>query len=408
MVELLRFSLKRRLLNKTTMIWNFCILLLMGALFFGDVLIDALFPTYFQVYDLYVEDESFYHYLQAQAHPQFNLYGGQQEVADKIAVLDEEMVLHYKYKEDIVLTSILQTYLNDYEKQQMYDELQLDSFTKLRLQTPYQVSVEIKDSLQSEEGILSFMLITLIYFFLLSFATMVANEIVYEKATKTLELILTSIDAKEHLHAKILTGWIMMMAQGGILCLSFLWWYLIRFIYDRGTGLCLLIQKLGIFYFPVDNFPMLQEVLFEQRHLIPNFLLALVILFIGMLFVQLLLVFVSSFVSSLEEASSLQAPFYSLLLGIYYVTIFMNDPYSLTYGLGYYLSFVPLFNMLLMPARIMLGNVPLWNLLCSCFLSVVTFIYVYQKGVPIYRIGVLDYANQGMFHALRRKKTKSS
>lgn len=42
------------------------------------------------------------------------------------------------------------------------------------------------------------MVVTGIYFMMLSFATTVANEVVYEKATKTLELILTSVSARTH------------------------------------------------------------------------------------------------------------------------------------------------------------------------------------------------------------------
>ncbi|MEG0736354.1 MAG: ABC transporter permease, partial [Longicatena sp.] len=67
-----------------------------------------------------------------------------------------------------------------------------------------------------QQSNLIFMVITGIYFMMISFATTVANEVVYEKATKTLELILTSVSAKVHFISKMIVGWLVVFVQ----CLS--------------------------------------------------------------------------------------------------------------------------------------------------------------------------------------------
>ena len=97
--------------------------------------------------------------------------------------------------------------------------------------------------LSAEKQNLIFVFVTGIYFMMISFVSTVASEVVHEKATKTLELILTSVDAKIHFIAKVLVGWFVILIQS-ILTLSYLIFALcIRNIYDQGTGLVNFAKK---------------------------------------------------------------------------------------------------------------------------------------------------------------------
>jgi hypothetical protein len=58
-----------------------------------------------------------------------------------------------------------------------------------------------------------FIVVTSIYFMLLSFSTAVANEVVNEKTSNVIEVILTSVSHKEHYYSKLLIGWFTMVSQ---------------------------------------------------------------------------------------------------------------------------------------------------------------------------------------------------
>jgi len=80
--------------------------------------------------------------------------------------------------------------------------------------------------------------------------------------------------------------------------------------------------------------------------------LALVFMLVGIFIVQLLILVLASQVKNAEEAAAIQGPFYLVLLLIYYLSLSIQSPASLSHGLGYQLSFVPVLSMLMMPIRI--------------------------------------------------------
>lgn len=403
MNELLQFSLQRRLFNKTMITWNCILFLIVGGFFFIDKGINVFFPSMQEPYHIYIEEVEFYEFIKDQSNDQYVFHLYKDELEEKRVIVKREEII-YKYSEKIELTVYLSREYHEYQKMIMYQELQVDDYTIQRLETQELLKRVVEDEITSSNGALSFLVITSIYFFLLSFSTMIANEIVYEKATKTLELILTSVSARTHLHAKILTGWLYMGVQLGFACSSIALWFLIRNSYDQGVGFCKFVNSIQVIPYLFIDFPSILSMLNEHLSMLPLFLVGLGILFSGMLLIQLILVFLSSFVTSLEEASSLQAPFYFVLVSIYYITMFLNDPYSLTYGAGYYLSFVPVFSMLLMPCRLLVSSVSLLELSLSLFFSLASFLWIYQYGVKLYQIGVLDYANQGILHAIKKNR----
>lgn len=403
MNELLQFSLQRRLLNKTMIVWNCILFMIVGCFFFIDLGMELFFPSMQEPYHIYIEEIGFYEYIKEQSNDQYVFHLDQEDKEEKRVICKKEEVI-YQYTEQISLTLYLSKEYHEYKKILMYQELQLDEYTVQQLETQELLISVVENEIKGNNGALSFLVITSIYFFLLSFSTMIANEIVYEKATKTLELILTSVSAKTHLHAKILTGWLYMGVQLLYASTSILIWFTLRNLYDKGVGFCKFVNALQVVPFFFTDFPTILSLLKEHVSMIPLFLVGLGILFSGMLLIQLVLVFLSSFVTSLEEASSLQAPFYFVLVSIYYITMFLNDPYSLTYGIGYYLSFVPVFSMLLMPCRLLVASVSLLELVLSFVFSLLCFLWIYQYGVKLYQIGVLDYANQGILHAMKKNR----
>ena len=131
-------------------------------------------------------------------------------------------------------------------------------------------------------------------------------------------------------------------------------------------------------------------------------------LLIGMLFLQMILVVISSFISSIEAASSIQAPFYMILIAVYYLTLSLNNPEQMANGLGYYLSFLPFFSMLMMPCRLLLTTVTIPEFLLALGFALSALAAVLHYGGAIYQKGVLEYSNKGLLQIIRSMCSKTS
>ena len=245
------------------------------------------------------------------------------------------------------------------------------------------------------------MVVTGIYFMMLSFATTVANEVVYEKATKTLELILTSVSARTHFLSKLLSGWLTVLLQCAISGGCLLFWTLIRWQIDNGSGLLKAAKSLQLLSIKEATF---SQVL-AHIDLSFDFLLLLLgiafFLLAGMLLIQMLLVVISSFISSIEAAAAIQAPFYMILIAVYYLTLSLNDPQHMSQGIGYYLSFLPFLSMLMMPCRFLMTVVTVPEFLLAAFLAIASLTAVLHYGGAIYQRGVLDYSNKGFLQIMK-------
>lgn len=418
MKELIRFSLFRRFNNKSTKLFNLIIFIVIGCACFSDFIIDFVNPSFNEKEIIYVKgiDENLLQYLNDHGEDAYLfkvLKKKEKTVLNEGNMIleskDNQFVLHSKYELDAMTISSFSVNLTRYHKDKMMDDIEDKELLAAYNQ---EVIVENKtlkqNEISSDKSNLIFMFVTSVYFMMLSFVSGVASEVVNEKATKTLELILTSVSAKTHFYSKLFVGWLVIVMQGIASISYIIFWLLIRSIYDQGIGVITLIKKLNIieikgsnFYSVLVNFDF-SFAFFEKVFYILIFLL------IGILIVQLVLVIVSSFVSSIEEASNIQAPFYLLLLGFYYLVLAINNPHELSEGIGFYLSFVPFMNMLLMPCRILIQDVPILQMLISASISLYLVYMILTKGSKVYERGVLDYSCKGFIQVLKSMRIKQT
>ncbi len=368
-----------------------------------DIGINYFIPNAFDKVEIQVSNDELRNELQ-QILPDFKLVNSLENPNKGIIYKLDTNELIFQQNEQLLVTIAFQQALDMLWEAKVYEEQAIDLELISTLENAPALNVEVVNPTNDEQGALSFILLTSIYFLILSFSTGIANEVIYEKATKTLELILTSVNARIHLISKLLVGWLCAIIQTILLFSYALIAIMLRNNYDQGEGLFKVFNDLNLLKIELFNF----NDLFEYLSLLTDNLLALSlaigILCIGMLTIQLILVVVSSFVSSLEEASTLQAPFYLILLGLYYLSLIGNNPYTLTYGWGRILSLLPIFSILFLPARLFINNISLIEIIISFSLASICFIILYNYLQPLYKIGVLDYSNQGLLIALKHKK----
>jgi ABC-2 type transport system permease protein len=199
----------------------------------------------------------------------------------------------------------------------------------------------------------------LIYISLFSFGQMVAQGVVEEKTSRVVELLLASISPTQLMAGKVLgigaVGLINLALTGAA-----------GFATAVGTGVLDLSVGSAI-----------------------GILAWLVVWYlVGFFMYALLLAGAAAMVSRQEEVGGVIAPVLMLLMIPYVVgvTVLPSDPGN---TLAEVLSIVPLFAPMLMPARLALGNVPVWEAALSLGLAVALIPALVWLSARIYRNSVL-------------------
>ncbi|MEF9962502.1 MAG: ABC transporter permease [Erysipelotrichaceae bacterium] len=416
MRELVTFSLRRRFLNKAQITLNIIMFVVIGCVFFADGIIDLVNPDLLDAPIIYLKNMD--HYTQdkllhgKQEGFSFRVWKQQKVESTKQYILefDNGYKLHSQYPMDELSVQSISGLLTSIHQFAIQEESGKDNPILMEYSANLKVVNMVKEKdfdVSSEKQKLVFMVITGIYFMMLSFASSAATEVVYEKSTKTLELILTSVSANVHFLSKMIVGWLVIIFQC-IFTLSYVFfWFVLRNIKDEGLGLLAAVDKLKIFPIKGKTFHMVLSNINLEAEFVINIITIFLFLFVGILFIQLILVILSSFISNMEEAGNVQGPFYLILLGVYYLTLSLNTPYQMQEGLGFILSFLPFFSMLFMPCRLLLCEIGWSEILLSFTIAVSAVVLVIKTGGPLYQKGVLDYSNKGLFNILKSIKRSS-
>ena len=398
MKNLIMFSLKRRFFNKATIILNILLFVLLGCGFFADKLVLLIKPDLFSPLTIYVDDHLWENKeLFFDDNSLYEIYPyDNQEISENEYVLyhgNPEWIVQSLYAVNAVDMQKITIIIQQYQQNEWLSSSKLNEITEIQeVLNPVIVSRVLSETLNidSDKQNMMFVVITSIYFMMLSFSSVIANEVVYEKTSKILELILTSVSAKVHFLSKMFIGWLTITIQTLFTGFFFVFWVFYRQIYDHGHDLLDFFYKLGLIKVEANTFSEFLIKLNIDHDIIMLFLLGLAFLFLGILFLQMIMVIVSSFVTSIEESSNIQSPCYLILLVIYYFTLSINTPYQMSAGIGYYLSFVPFFSMLFMPCRLLLQTVPLYEIIISLAIAFIAILLVIDFGSHIYKLGILD------------------
>lgn len=290
-------------------------------------------------------------------------------VSDVILKQRIQAILLIQHKQNILKTSqeSVHAWLEDYENIQVHFE-------------------EIEVEQTSFKAQLALVFLTGLYFMLLNFIAVNSGEIIMEKTTHIMPLILSSVSTRAHFISKLILGMFSVMFQivSSILIVG-LGLYL-RFQDDRFRGLIQAASK--YLALPEFEFELLFKLFDFKVQDLQRLGLALVFMLVGIFIVQLLILVLASQVKNAEEAAAIQGPFYLVLLLIYYLSLSIQSPASLSHGLGYHLSFVPVLSMLMMPIRIFTQDLVFVEILSSLTISFALIILLLSVTYPSYVKGL--------------------
>jgi ABC-2 type transport system permease protein len=226
----------------------------------------------------------------------------------------------------------------------------------------YRVSSEKKIE---EEGIgntiVSFMFSFLLYFSLLITGTMMMRAVVEEKNNRIVEVLLSSVNSNE-----LMTGKIVGISITGVLQMTI--WMLP------------LMVVISTSYFALPPDFAITLTMGQILYFLFNFFIALVT-FMGMF------ASVGAIFDNDQDAQSGLWPIMIIIMIPFFISIGMqSNPDN---SLARVCSMFPFASLIIMPARMTLIDVPLWQMLLSVIVNIATLMVIFPISGKIYRVGIL-------------------
>ncbi|WP_179234337.1 MULTISPECIES: ABC transporter permease [Heyndrickxia] len=234
-------------------------------------------------------------------------------------------------------------------------------------------SINLEQDAKSEAELaqargLVYILLFAIYFAVIFYASAVGMEVATEKASRVMEILISSVPPVQQMFAKIISGALLGLTQMAVLLAAA--YATIKQNIDHLTG--------G--FFSVFGFSDIK---------VSTIVYAVVFFLLGYLLYATLAAFLGSLVSRIEDAQQMMMPMtFLVMIGFFLAMAGLGNP-SASYITV--LSYIPFFTPMLMFLRVGMLDLPVWAGLSGVAVMVVTIVFMAIAGARIYRGGVLLY-----------------
>lgn len=260
-------------------------------------------------------------------------------------------------------------------QQRGMNDREIDSLlTPIRLDT-----VRVEKGKKGTSGVTVFLtafsMVFLLYAVVLVYGMAVMRSVIEEKSTRILEVLLSSVTAKELLAGKIL-------GIGAVGLTQVLVWVIFATVFSV-PGLVAAKSFLGAMHIPVVG------------------MFAFAIFFLlGYLLYSSMYAAIGSMVNTDQEAQQMQWPaMMPILIAIFLMNAVIQHPNS---PLAFWLSIIPFFAPILMLVRILIEQPPMWQIVLCIGLMLATIYGLVTLSARIYRVGILMYGKRPTLPELRR------
>lgn len=270
-------------------------------------------------------------------------------------------------------TTVLQTALREVRNAELIEASNIDPAVLAALNEPVTVEEsylgrggENSDELFSSFAFVYVMLM-LLYVSIITYGSMISTEVTTEKSSRVMELIISTTHPVTHMLAKISAIGTLALLQIAIF--------------------------LGFGYFSARSNEMAQSVI-DNAGNVRAVVYLLTFFTLGYLLYAAMFAVLGSLVSRVEESQQMTMPVIMLLVAGFLAAMFgLNNPEAPIVTI---LSYVPFFTPMLMFLRVMLVDVPVWEVALSIGIMIATIGVILWVGSKFYRGGVLFYGNNAI------------
>jgi len=404
---LVSFSLKRKIMKKAFLISNIILCLLVLLISNLDTIIKSFGGDFDQVYTIYYQDDINREYFELF---EYSIINGPYEAAEELIIINGDYALEEESRNIIVvevldgeelsakissnelfsttLYSSLSSTLNGIKVQET--ALRLDVNQNDISQILKQIEVErfvVNDEGKSEESSLLVEGVTIVFiipffFGILMVVQMIGLEIFDEKSTRSMEVIMSSVEPKTHLKSKLVSvnlfailQFLLLSAYGGI-------GFMIRSIVSKSS------KGIPALPFSID----LTE--YYDRIIVAGIIIVVVFILINLLY-SLCMSILAATANELDDYQKIIAPVMILMILGFYTAIFA--PLFDGALFSQIMAYIPFFTLMLAPGLYISGDISIIEVITMVSIQIVSILSIYSIGVPLYKQSVLDYSSEGVF-----------
>ncbi|MBT2573960.1 ABC transporter permease [Bacillus sp. ISL-51] len=254
------------------------------------------------------------------------------------------------------------------------------------LYTPAAVSKKaLEKGAKSEEELgqvmgLVYIMLFVIYFAVILYASMIAMEVATEKSSRVMEILISSMPPIQQMFAKLFGIALVGITQFAILLTA---GYLSLTLNHQNQASSPVSQFLNFTDVPVSTV-----------------IYAVIFFLLGYFLYATLAAFLGSVVSRIEDVQQTIQPMTFLVVAGFMIAMFgLGRPDA---GFITVTSYIPFFTPMIMFLRVGMLDIPFWQVAVGIGLTLVTILILAVIGARIYKGGVLIYGNAGGFKAIKQ------
>lgn len=235
-------------------------------------------------------------------------------------------------------------------------------------------------------------LLVLPLFMLVTMATQfVGVDIIEEKSTKAIETIISSVPAKSHFYAKIISSILFVIIQGGLMLVYALVAYLVSRLFTSPGNIAAIPNggDMNLLSYLAEIMPNWPAVL----------VIALLFMVIGTLLYLVIAALFASMAVTQEDYQLFQTPLMLILLASFYAAMF--GPMGGANTFVRILSYIPIVAPMLTPVAYASGIISLAEALISLFIVIITLGVLTVIFTPVYRVSILSYDQTKFFSRVK-------
>ncbi|MED1712987.1 ABC transporter permease [Bacillus paralicheniformis] len=247
--------------------------------------------------------------------------------------------------------------------------------------TPVKVnSVALKEGAKTEEELqkatgLVYVVLFVIYFSVLTYASMIATEVATEKSSRVMEILISSVPPVQQMFAKLFGVALLGLTQ--IAALFLVGYLSLQSSQEKGGDTADMIKG----FLDISGVPT------------ATLVYAAIFLMLGYFLYATLAAFLGSVVSRIEDVQQMISPMILLVVaGFVIAMVGLSTPDSTFITVT---SFIPFFAPMIMFLRVGVLDIPFWEAALGIGITALTIVILAVIGARVYKGGVLMYTSGG-------------
>ncbi|MFF2446270.1 ABC transporter permease [Neobacillus sp. NPDC058068] len=255
--------------------------------------------------------------------------------------------------------------------QKLYEPV---SFEKFALEK----NAKTEEELNQARGLV-YVLLFIIYFSVIMYATMIAMEVATEKSSRVMEILISSVSPIKQMFAKIIGIGLLSLTQ------------LAAFLLVGYFSLTRNLESLKEGFFGVYGFSDIPVV---------TIVYAVIFFILGYFLYATLAAFLGSLVSRIEDVQQMITPMTFLVVGGFMIAMFgLGKPDAAFITVT---SYIPFFTPMIMFLRVGMLTIPAWEAILGIAILLATIVALAVFGARVYRGGVLMYGKSNSFKDIKK------